>query len=157
MVGGACADVTQTVLKIGKFEKRSKLKDILESEVGSTLVFVEQKKTADFLASFLSENEIKSTSIHGNRLQQQREQALGDFKSGRMKVLLATAVAARGLDIPNVALVINFDLPKTIDEYVHRIGRTGRVGNVGKSTAFFDPERQEVCIKNSNINSHFVQ
>lgn len=144
MVGGACADVEQTILKIGKFEKRSKLKEILESQDGSTLVFVEQKKTADFLASFLSENEIKSTSIHGNRLQQQREQALADFKSARMKVLLATAVAARGLDIPNVKLVINFDLPKTIDEYVHRIGRTGRVGNVGKSTAFFDPERTEV-------------
>lgn len=143
LVGGACADVEQTILQIGKFDKRGKLKEILDAEDGSILVFVEQKKTTDFLASFLSENGIKSTSIHGNRLQQQREQALGDFKSGRMKVLLATAVAARGLDIPNVKLVINFDLPKTIDEYVHRIGRTGRVGNVGKSTAFFDPERTE--------------
>lgn len=146
MIGGACADVEQTILKVGRFEKRSKLKEILDAQDGSTLVFVEQKKMADFMASFLSENEIKSTSIHGDRLQQQREQALGDFKSGRMRVLLATAVAARGLDIPNVKLVINFDLPKTIDEYVHRIGRTGRVGNVGKSIAFFDPERNEVCI-----------
>jgi superfamily II DNA/RNA helicase len=65
--------------------------------------------------------------------------ALGDFKSGRMNIIVATNVAARGLDIRGVEHVINYDLPESIDEYVHRIGRTGRVGNTGKATSFFDP------------------
>lgn len=73
-----------------------------------------------------------------DREQHQREQALYDFKSGRCPVLVATAVAARGLDIVGVDHVINYDLPKQIDDYVHRIGRTGRVGNVGRATSFFD-------------------
>lgn len=95
-----------------------------------TLVFVETKRNADFLASYLSENNVNSTSIHGDRLQRERETALRDFKSGRRNILVATGVAARGLDIDNVKHVINFDLPKNIDEYVHRIGRTGRVGKL---------------------------
>ena len=66
---------------------------------------------------------------------------MGDFKSGRCPVLCATAVAARGLDIPNVSHVVNFDLPTDINEYVHRIGRTGRIGNKGLATSFFDAER----------------
>ena len=98
------------------------------------------KRKADFIAAFLSENNYPTTSIHGDRLQRQREEALADFKSGKMAILVATAVAARGLDIKNVAHVINYDMPKAIDEYVHRIGRTGRVGNRGRATSFFDPD-----------------
>ena len=64
-----------------------------------------------------------------------------DFKSGRAPILIATSVAARGLDIPGVEHVVNYDLPKEIDEYVHRIGRTGRCGNLGKATSFFDPDK----------------
>merc|ERR1712107_388470 len=67
-----------------------------------------------------------------------REQALEDFKTGRMPILVATAVAARGLDIPNVMHVVNYDMPKEVDEYIHRIGRTGRFGNTGRATSFFD-------------------
>lgn len=93
-------------------------------------MFVETKRNADFLATFLSEHNIQSTSIHGDRLQREREEALRDFKSGTRNILVATGVAARGLDIKNVKHVINFDLPKSIDEYVHRIGRTGRVGKI---------------------------
>lgn len=104
------------------------------------MVFVETRRSADFLASILSETEFPTTSIHGDRLQRQREEALSDFKSGKMKVLIATSVAARGLDIKNVRHVINYDLPQTIDEYVHRIGRTGRLGNNGRATTFFDPD-----------------
>ncbi|XP_033244047.1 ATP-dependent RNA helicase vasa-like [Drosophila miranda] len=96
---------------------------------------------ADFLASYLSETEHPTTSIHGDRLQSQREQALRDFKTGKMKVLIATSVASRGLDIKNVKHVVIYDMPKTIDDYVHRIGRTGRVGNYGRATSFFDPEQ----------------
>ena len=82
--------------------------------------------------------QFKTTSIHGDRYQSQREEAVKDFVKGRMSILVATAVAARGLDIPGVAHVINYDLPNTIEEYVHRIGRTGRVGNSGRATSFYD-------------------
>lgn len=75
-----------------------------------------------------------------DRLQREREQALADFKLGKAPVLVATSVAARGLDIAGVDHVVNYDLPKEIDEYVHRIGRTGRCGNLGKATSFYDPE-----------------
>jgi len=141
IVGSANSDVEQTFIEVDGKQKRSKLVDILRNSetTDRTLVFVEKKKTADFLASYLSQNQLKSTSIHGDRYQSQRETALYDFRSGRMPVLVATSVAARGLDIKDVKHVINYDLPKDIDEYVHRIGRTGRVGNVGKATSFFDP------------------
>lgn len=76
-----------------------------------------------------------------DRLQREREEALSDFKKGRAPILVATSVAARGLDIPGVMHVVNYDLPKDIDEYVHRIGRTGRCGNLGKATSFFDSSK----------------
>ncbi|XP_036341505.1 ATP-dependent RNA helicase vasa [Rhagoletis pomonella] len=141
VVGGACSDVTQEIFEVKKFQKRSKLMELLGESSDGTIVFVETKRGADFLASLLSETEFPTTSIHGDRLQRQREMALADFKSGKMKVLIATSVAARGLDIKNVKHVINYDLPNSIDEYVHRIGRTGRVGNNGRATSFFDPEQ----------------
>ena len=78
-----------------------------------------------------------------DRFQQQREEALREFRSGQQTVLIATAVAARGLDIANVKQVINYDLPDEIDEYIHRIGRTGRIGNKGKAISFFVPGKDE--------------
>uniref|UniRef100_A0A671F171 RNA helicase n=1 Tax=Rhinolophus ferrumequinum TaxID=59479 RepID=A0A671F171_RHIFE len=140
-VGGACRDVQQTTLQVGQYSKREKLVEILRN-IGDerTMVFVETKKKADFIATFLCQEKISTTSIHGDREQREREQALGDFRCGKCPVLVATSVAARGLDIENVQHVINFDLPSTIDEYVHRIGRTGRCGNTGRAISFFDPE-----------------
>jgi len=93
---------------------------------------------ADMLSDFLLNNSFAATSIHGDRTQREREMALQTFRQGRTPVLVATAVAARGLDIPKVTHVINYDLPSDIDDYVHRIGRTGRAGNTGLSTAFFN-------------------
>nr|ABE27759.1 vasa [Azumapecten farreri] len=140
-VGGACSDVTQHFFQVDRQQKRQKLCDILsESGADKTLVFVEQKRNADFLASYLSESGFPTTSIHGDRLQREREEALRDFKQGKAPILIATSVAARGLDIPNVKHVINYDLPQSIDEYVHRIGRTGRCGNLGKATSFFSED-----------------
>lgn len=78
--------------------------------------------------------------VFSDRLQREREQALADFKSGAAPVMVATSVAARGLDIAGVDHVVNYDIPKEIDEYVHRIGRTGRCGNLGRATSFFDPD-----------------
>lgn len=86
-----------------------------------------------------------------DRLQREREQALRDFKNGNTPVMVATSVAARGLDIPGVDHVVNYDLPKEIDEYVHRIGRTGRCGNLGKATSFYDPE------SNMDLARHLVR
>ncbi|XP_063114231.1 probable ATP-dependent RNA helicase DDX4 isoform X2 [Cavia porcellus] len=140
-VGGACRDVQQTILQVGQYSKREKLVEILQNTGDErTMVFVETKKKADFIATFLCQEKVSTTSIHGDREQREREQALGDFRSGKCPVLVATSVAARGLDIENVQHVINFDLPSTIDEYVHRIGRTGRCGNTGRAISFFDPE-----------------
>jgi len=140
ILGSANSDVAQKFIECEKFKKRETLLETLK-DVGTdrTLVFVETKRNADFLASVLSNEGFPTTSIHGDRLQREREEALRDFKTGRMPILVATAVAARGLDIKGVSHVVNYDLPKTIDEYVHRIGRTGRVGNTGKATSFFDP------------------
>ncbi|XP_043752276.1 probable ATP-dependent RNA helicase DDX4 isoform X5 [Cervus elaphus] len=140
-VGGACTDVQQTILQVGQYSKREKLVEILQN-IGDerTMVFVETKKKADFIATLLCQEKISTTSIHGDREQREREQALGDFHRGKCPVLVATSVAARGLDIENVQHVINFDLPSTIDEYVYRIGRTGRCGNTGRAISFFDLE-----------------
>jgi len=144
IVGGACDDVTQSVWEVDKFAKRDKLVEILK-EVGTdrTMVFVETKKNADFLAAYLCNEGLPATSIHGDRLQREREEALGDFKSGKFPIIVCTGVASRGLDIKDVKHVVNYDMPKEVDEYVHRIGRTGRLGNTGKATSFFDPSRSE--------------
>ncbi|KAI8483061.1 putative ATP-dependent RNA helicase ddx4 [Branchiostoma belcheri] len=141
-VGGANTDVEQSVMESSQYDKREKLTDIL-GNLGQerVLVFVETKRNADFLASYLSQSGFPTTSIHGDRLQKEREEALSDFRQGRAPVLVATSVAARGLDIPKVMVVINYDLPSSIDEYVHRIGRTGRVGNTGKAISFYDSDK----------------
>ena len=102
-----------------------------------TLVFVETKRGADALEEFLYRDGYPVTSIHGDRSQREREDALKRFRSGKTPILVATAVAARGLDIPHVKHVINFDLPSDVEEYVHRIGRTGRMGNLGTFLFFF--------------------
>lgn len=126
-------------------DKRSNLLDILNthdlshpSDEGLTLIFVETKKGADSLEDFLHHAGYPVTSIHGDRSQREREDALRQFRSGNTPILVATAVAARGLDIPHVKHVINFDLPSDVEEYVHRIGRTGRMGNLGElSNVYF--------------------
>jgi ATP-dependent RNA helicase DDX3X len=129
-------------------DKREVLLDLLHTDLETqpatpdttnlTLVFVETKRNADSLEDYLHSQGFPTTSIHGDRSQREREAALNSFRTGRTPIMVATAVAARGLDIPNVTHVINYDLPTDIDDYVHRIGRTGRAGNVGKSTAFFN-------------------
>lgn len=110
--------------------------DILPKCDGLTLIFTETKRGADALENFLYQEGVNATSIHGDRSQTEREMALHNFRCGRCPVLVATDVAARGLDIPNVMHVINYDLPNNIDDYVHRIGRTGRAGNHGTAIAF---------------------
>ncbi|KAG4302773.1 hypothetical protein PCK1_000933 [Pneumocystis canis] len=139
-VGSTSENITQKIEYVEDMDKKSVLLDILHSmpHGGLTLIFVETKKMADTLSDFLLSSNFSATSIHGDRTQREREKALEMFRGGRTPIMVATAVAARGLDIPNVTHVINYDLPTDIDDYVHRIGRTGRAGNTGISTAFFN-------------------
>ncbi|KAI0216252.1 DEAD-box ATP-dependent RNA helicase [Massospora cicadina] len=141
-VGSTSENITQRIEFVEDYDKNSVLLDVLssapESEKGLTLVFVETKRSADSLCRFLTQNRFPATAIHGDRSQREREQALSSFRSGKTPIMVATAVAARGLDIPNVSHVINCDLPSDLDDYVHRIGRTGRAGNTGTSTTFFN-------------------
>lgn len=102
VVGGACTDVEQRFYEVKKFEKRKKLIEILKDhDPDGTMVFTETQRNADFLASLLSDTNFPTTSIHGARMQREREEALRDFKTGKMKILIATSVAARGLGIYN--------------------------------------------------------
>ncbi|KAI9023634.1 P-loop containing nucleoside triphosphate hydrolase protein [Phycomyces nitens] len=139
-VGSTSENITQKVIYVEDEEKRSALLDILHSTdvSGLTLIFVETKRMADTLSDFLLSNRFPATAIHGDRTQRERERALDSFRTGRTPIMVATAVAARGLDIANVSHVISYDLPTDIDDYVHRIGRTGRAGNTGLATAFFN-------------------
>ncbi|BAT00509.1 Os07g0202100, partial [Oryza sativa Japonica Group] len=145
-VGSSTDLIVQRVEFVLDADKRSYLMDLLHAQRANgthgkqalTLVFVETKRGADALENWLYNNGFPATSIHGDRTQQEREYALRSFKSGATPILVATDVAARGLDIPHVAHVINFDLPNDIDDYVHRIGRTGRAGKSGLATAFFN-------------------
>lgn len=138
-VGSTSENITQKVEYVEDHDKRSVLLDILHTHgAGLTLIFVETKRMADTLSDFLINQSFPATAIHGDRTQRERERALEFFRNGRCPIMVATAVAARGLDIPNVTHVVNYDLPTDIDDYVHRIGRTGRAGNTGLSTAFFN-------------------
>ncbi|XP_044509071.1 DEAD-box ATP-dependent RNA helicase 11-like [Mangifera indica] len=145
-VGSSTDLIVQRVEFVHESDKRSHLMDLLHAQRENgvhgkqalTLVFVETKKGADSLEYWLCMNGFPATTIHGDRTQQEREFALRSFKSGKTPILVATDVAARGLDIPHVAHVVNFDLPNDIDDYVHRIGRTGRAGKTGLATAFFN-------------------
>jgi len=145
-VGSTSENITQKVVWVEDHDKRSFLLDLLNASGPDslTLVFVETKKGADALEHFLNSEHYPVSSIHGDRTQKEREEALRSFRNGTTPILVATAVAARGLDISNVRHVINFDLPSDIEEYVHRIGRTGRVGNLGLATSFFNEKNKNI-------------
>lgn len=149
MVGAANEDVKQEFLLVERSEKKRELKKVLNSlnEDDRVIIFTQTKATADVLASFLSASNIDSTSIHGDRHQSQRELALSQFKRGIKKCLVASPVGERGLDLPKVSMVINYEMPNQLDEYIHRIGRTGRIGNTGRAISFFDPDRDTGLIQ----------
>eukprot|EP00440_Ansanella_granifera_P022411 gb/GFBE01024340.1/.p1 GENE.gb/GFBE01024340.1/~~gb/GFBE01024340.1/.p1 ORF type:complete len:592 (+),score=106.43 gb/GFBE01024340.1/:1-1776(+) len=147
-VGSASELVTQKVWYAddarGFENKVRKLEEVLKEHRppdGLAVVFVETKRGADDLERKLYESQAVC-AIHGDRSQIEREEALAAFRSGANPVLVATDVAARGLDIPNVSLVVNFDMPKQMDDYVHRIGRTGRAGRKGVAFAFINDRVQ---------------
>lgn len=149
-VGGAVDTVEQSFMVVserGKFEALTKV--LNSNPTDSTLIFVAMKRTAAWLEDRLMGMGYNSVAIHGDMEQNERERSLSTFKSGKSTFLVATDVAARGLDIPKVSHVINYDLPHNIDSYVHRIGRTGRIGNHGWATSFYVPAADS---QHSNAN-----
>ena len=106
------------------------------------LVFTRTKHGADKVTKQLEKKGIRSAAIHGNKSQNNRQRALEDFKSGQIRVLVATDIAARGMDIDNLQYVINFEVPEVAETYVHRIGRSGRAGNLGRAVTFCMPEEK---------------
>ena len=131
--------IEQQLYFVEKQEKRELLPDIIrQSNVHQVLVFTRTKHGADKVARDLNRAGIKTKSIHGDKSQNQRQRALADFKECKIAVLVATDIAARGIDINDLPLVINFDLPNIPETYVHRIGRTGRAGQEGTAISFCD-------------------
>ena len=132
-------NIDQDVVKVNGGDKLEKLHDLLnQEEFEKVLIFGRTKFGIEKLDRLLSARGFKVGSIHGNRRQSQRQMILKKFKQDEIKILLATDVASRGLDIDNVSHVINYDLPETYDDYVHRIGRTGRANKKGQALTFVD-------------------
>ena len=139
--GKAADKVTQSVHFVEKPKKPFKLRQILEEDMEAlTLVFSRTKHGAEKLMKGLVADGFNAASIHGNKSQGQRDRAIKAFREGKINVLVATDVAARGIDIPGVAYVINYDLPEVPENYVHRIGRTARAGREGEAIAFCSAE-----------------
>jgi len=131
--------IAQKVHPVGREQKKDLLAHLIKSNNWhQVLVFTRMKHGANRLVEYLEKQGIEAAAIHGDKNQRQRERALSDFKQNRTKILVATDVAARGLDIPNVSHVINYDIPGSHEDYVHRIGRTGRAGKVGTAITFVD-------------------
>jgi ATP-dependent RNA helicase RhlE len=129
--------IEQHLYFVEKTEKKDLLINLLKKDKKkSTLVFSRTKHGADKIARILSKAGIGSAAIHSNKSQNARQQALSDFKSHKIQALIATDIAARGIDINDLELVINYDLPDVAETYVHRIGRTGRAGNTGTALTF---------------------
>lgn len=136
--GTAAVTIEQKAYPVAHQFKVPLLLDLLAKEdLERVLVFTRTKRGADRIAHILERQELQSNRIHGDRSQSQREAALAGFKSGRTRILVATDVAARGIDIDAVSHVINYDVPEAPEDYVHRIGRTGRAGNKGQAITFF--------------------
>ena len=135
--------VEQYVTFVQQAEKQALLTMVLErGEIDRALIFTRTKHGADRVVKLLAGNRIAANAIHGNKSQPQRERALAEFKSGKVRILVATDIAARGIDVSGVSHVINFELPNVAEQYVHRIGRTARAGATGIAIAFCaDDER----------------
>jgi ATP-dependent RNA helicase RhlE len=135
--------INQTVYFVDKNNKKFLLLDIMkEQNIDRALVFARTKHGANRLAEFLSKQDIKAHAIHGNKSQTARQTALSDFKNSKTRILVATDIAARGIDIDDLTHVINYELPNVPEQYVHRIGRTGRAGASGIAIGFCDAEEK---------------
>jgi ATP-dependent RNA helicase RhlE len=142
-VSSTAEKIDQAIYFVEKGDKRSLLAWILEDvRIDRVLVFTRTKHGANRVAEFLEKRQVTAAAIHGNKSQNARERALDGFKTGKVRALIATDIAARGIDIDQLAYVINFDLPNVPEAYVHRIGRTGRAGAAGQALSFCEEEER---------------
>ncbi|MBI4050739.1 MAG: DEAD/DEAH box helicase [Candidatus Doudnabacteria bacterium] len=140
--GTAPEKVEQELIVVHKAEKMRLLEKLLYDYKGSVLVFSRTKHGAKRITREVKNLGHRAAEIHSNRSLGQRREALAGFKSGKYRVLIATDIAARGIDVKGIELVINFDLPDNSDDYIHRIGRTGRAGHAGRAISFATPEQR---------------
>jgi len=135
--------IDQTVMFVEKENKRPLLKEVLQNkDLKKVIVFTRTKHGANKVVEFLGKNKITAEAIHGNKSQSARQRALENFRSGSTRVLIATDIAARGIDVDEISHVINYDLPNVSEDYVHRIGRTARAGRSGFAISFCDSEEK---------------
>ncbi len=139
--GTTAEHIKQELYVVRKDQKNQLLEKILSDTQGSVLVFSRTKHGAKRLTTVVQSMGHRATEIHSNRSLNQRREALAGFKSGKYRVLIATDIAARGIDVTGIELVINFDLPDQSEDYVHRIGRTGRAGLTGRAVSFATPDQ----------------
>ncbi|MBI4124577.1 MAG: DEAD/DEAH box helicase [Deltaproteobacteria bacterium] len=140
--GTAPEKVEQEIIVVHKESKQALLETILQEHAGTVLVFARTKRGANKICRNLFHKGFESAEIHSNRTQSQRQKALEGFRRGRHRILVATDIASRGLDISHISLVINYDLPDNSEDYVHRIGRTARAGREGKAISFATPDQR---------------
>lgn len=139
--------IKQEIIKASEAEKNQMLSQILQKLHGSIIIFLDTKRGVDSLSCFLYNSRFKCCSIHGDKKQNQRQNAIENFTLGNVPILIATDVASRGLDFPNVNLVVNYDLPKNLEDYIHRIGRTGRMGQEGTAISFINEGNKPIIKK----------
>ncbi len=143
-VSSTAETIQQSLYYTNKANKRDLLVHILQNQdIKQVLIFTKTKYGADRVGRELSKQKITSGVIHGNKSQQQRQKALNNFKNGQLRVLVATDIAARGIDIDKLKYVINYDIPNIAETYVHRIGRSGRAGEEGKAISICEPEEND--------------
>jgi ATP-dependent RNA helicase RhlE len=136
--------VTHQVYEVPALKKHALLAHLVKTrDMQQVLIFCRMKRDADKLARQLVRDGLSATTIHGDRSQSERSLALDEFKSGKVKLLVATDVAARGIDIDQLPFVINYEIPNTAEDYVHRIGRTGRAGSLGEAISLVSPEEMD--------------
>ncbi|MBA6390508.1 DEAD/DEAH box helicase [Colwellia sp. BRX10-3] len=150
--------IAQWLVTVDKGNKSALLSYLIkEQQWHQALIFIETKHGAAKLVSQLEKRGIKAESIHSGRTQAIREQILNDFKAGKIEFLVATAIAARGIDIGELARVVNYDLPDKVDDYTHRIGRTGRAGKNGEAISFVAKDNfRNLCAIESNLG-HVIE
>lgn len=135
--------IEHKVFWVAQEQKRHALLQLLHDREGQVLVFVDTKVACGRLTAFLQRNKVNAQAIHGDKSQQQRLETLEAFRNGKLRVLVATDVAARGLDIEGLPFVVNFALPPNPEDYIHRVGRTGRAGHTGIAISLVDPSEEE--------------
>lgn len=144
--GAANTNVSQEVEYVKQEAKIVNLLPTLQKTAPPVLIFAEKKQDVDAIHEYLLLKGVEAVAIHGGKDQEERSRAIEQFRQGQKDVLVATDIASKGLDFPEIQHVINYDMPDDVEDYVHRIGRTGRSGKTGKATTFVNKSCEETCL-----------